>query len=324
MKIAVTGASGHIGTNLCRMLTDQGHQVKALIHHTTRGLTELPVDFIKGDIANADDIETLCRGCEVLIHLAACISIKKNDPQCLAMNAENCLNVIQSARRKGVRRIIHFSSIHAFRQDPLNKVLDESRELSLRSFYSYDRSKALGQKIMLGASSEDLEIIVLNPTAVIGPNDYRPSLLGNALIRFYKGQNPGLIPGGYNWVDVRDVCSAAIHAIDHGIPGECYLIGGSWQSLKTLIHEMQQYGGHKPPKLELPMWIAQASSVFLNMHAILAHKTPLYTSASLHTLKNSHQNISSEKARDALQYNPRPFSETISDTIKWFKDNKYL
>lgn len=324
MKIAITGASGHIGVNLCRMLADEGHTLKVLIHKEKKGLSDLHAEFIKGSTDNIDDLEQLCRGCEILFHLAAHISIKKNDPQCLKVNSENCLNVIHAARKKGIRRIMHFSSIHAFNQEPLNETLDESRELSVKSRYAYDKSKGLGQQIMLSSSGKDLEIVVLNPTAVIGPFDYKPSFLGNAVIRFYKGQNPGLIPGGYDWVDVRDVCSGAISAMSYGQAGKSYLLGGSWQSIKQLAREIHLNGGHPLPKLEFPMWLARASTLFLNLHALAARKVPLYTDASLHALKNSNKNISIEAAKQAFQYQPRPFNKTISDTIQWFRDNNYL
>lgn len=324
MKVAVTGASGHIGANLCRMLIDQGYQVKALIYRDTRGLAGLPLEFIKGEVTCETDLENLCRDCEVLFHLAAVISLHKKDPSCEKVNVDSCVSLIRAARNTGVKRIIHFSSIHAFIEKPLESELNESRDLSLESNVSYNRSKALSQNMMTEASSSQLEIIVLNPTAVVGPNDFKPSFLGTALIRFYNGQIPGLVPGGYDWVDVRDVCSAAINAINSGVPGECYLLGGSWQSLKTLTHEIENNGGHKPPLLNLPLWLAQIGAPFLNLHSKIRKKTPLYTSMSLHTLKDSHHKISYEKARLALKYNSRPFAETISDTIQWFRDHHYL
>ena len=324
MNVAVTGATGHVGTNLCRMLLDRGHKVKALVHKNSLGLESLPLELVKGDISDTGDLSRLCSGCEVVFHLAACITIRKKDQRCMEVNAESCTRLIDAAIASGVKRIIHFSSIHAFVQHPSDIELNETRPLALGSKVSYDHSKALGQKIMMAASGADIEVIVLNPTAIIGPNDFRPSLLGNALIRFFQGQNPSLIPGGYNWVDVRDVCNAAINAIDKGTPGECYLIGGHWQSLKSLAEEIEKNGGKKVPALSLPLWLAWLGAVFLNLHARLTKSVPLYTSVTLETLNHSHRNISSEKAARELSYSARPFSETIADTVKWFRNNKYI
>ena len=177
---------------------------------------------------------------------------------------------------------------------------------------------------MLNASSGETEVIVLNPTAIVGPCDYKPSLLGKAILRFYKGQIPGLMPGGYNWVDVRDVCQAAVNAIHKGKGGECYLLPGNWRSLSVLADEITGLGGHRPPRLSLPEWVARLGTPFLNIHAAMTRQTPLYTSVSLETLKHSHQNISGEKAKSVLDFNPRPFKETIADTINWFRENNYI
>lgn len=324
MKIAVTGASGHVGANLCRMLTDRGHEVKALIHTSTKGIENIGLEFVYGEINSEADLRKLCSGCETVFHLAACISIRKNDDHCLKINADSCVTLLKAAKAEGVRRIIHFSSIHAFEQDPLEIELDETRSLALKGGASYERSKALGQKIMTEASSPELEVVVLNPTAIIGPNDFQPSLLGNAIIRFFKGQNPSLLPGGYNWVDVRDVCSAAINAAELGVPGESYLLGGSWQSLTTMAATVEKLGGHKAPWLYLPMSVAYIGAIFLNLHATVTKSVPLYTAMSLDTLKHGHKNISSKKAAAALGFSPRPFEETMADTINWFKENKYI
>jgi dihydroflavonol-4-reductase len=324
MKIAITGATGHVGRNLCQMLIDKGHQLKALIHNSSNAPLKLPVESIHGDTTSETDLTNLCSDCDVVFHLAASISIRKNDLLCRRTNIESCTNLIKAAKRTGVKKIIHFSSIHAFKPEPSGAVINETRELALGSPVSYDHSKAVGQKMMMEASGRDLEIVVMNPTAIIGPNDFKPSLAGNALVRFYKGQNPVLIPGGYNWVDVRDVCLSAIRAIDLGIAGECYLLGGSWQSLETLANEIEKLGGHKAPRIKLPAWMALAASPGINLQSRLKHKPPLYTTVSLHTLTGSHLNISDEKARTVLGHNPRSFKETLADTIFWFRDNNYL
>jgi dihydroflavonol-4-reductase len=324
MRIAVSGSSGHVGNNLCRMLIDQGHEVKAMVHEHTKGLEGLQIELVKGSVTSEPDLANLCAGCEVVFHLAATISIHKKDPDCLTINYESCIRLVKAAKAKGVRKIIHFSSIHAFQQEPLNGELNEGRDLELRSDISYNRSKALSQKFMMESSSNDLEITVINPTAIIGPGDFMPSLTGSALIRLYKGQIPALIPGGYDWVDVRDVCRAAINAMECGVPGECYLVGGSYQSLRDMAHEIEKLGGHRLPDVELPFWVARIGVPFLNLHSSIRKTEPLYTSVSLDTLEKSHRNISHAKATAALGHNPRPFVETLADTIVWYKKQKYI
>ncbi len=159
----------------------------------------------------------------------------------MKINFDSCVNLIHAARKTGVRKIIHFSSIHAFEPKPFDETLDENRSLCLNSPVSYNQSKAWGQKVMAESATRDLEIVILNPTAILGPADHTPSYLGHALLRFYRGQNPGLIPGGYNWVDVRDVCAATINALEYGIGGT-YLISGNWHSLKSVVDKISETG----------------------------------------------------------------------------------
>ena len=324
MRIAITGASGHVGTNLCRMLIQEGHQLKALVYQDLTGIEHLPMEFIRGDVTREEDLVLLCRNCEVVIHLAAYISLRKKDKDCRRINSDGCVNLVKAAKKTGIRKIIHFSSIHAFHQEPFDETLNENRRLCLNSPISYNQSKAWGQKYMLESSTPDLEIIVLNPTAIIGPVDYTPSFFGHALLRFYRGQNAGIIPGGYNWVDVRDVCQATINALEFGNGGSSYLISGSWQSLKRVVNEIWKLGGHAPPRLEIPIFLAQIGTPFLNIHSYISKRPPLFTYVALDTIKNSHRDISYEKARQVLKYNPRPFDVTLYDTIKWFQDNKYI
>jgi dihydroflavonol-4-reductase len=306
------------------MLIEKGHQLKALVYNDLTGIEHLPIEFIRGDVTREEDLVTLFRKCEIVIHLAAYISLRKRDHNCKKINADACANLINAAKKTGIRKIIHFSSIHAFNQEPFDETLDENRSLCLNSSISYNHSKAWGQKIMMESSTRDLEIITLNPTAIIGPVDLTPSYFGHALLRFYRGQNPGIIPGGYNWVDVRDVCIATMNALEYGTGGTSYLISGSWKSLKSVVNEISKLGGHSPPRLELPFFLAQIGMPFLNFPSYIRKRPPLFTYVALDTIKNSHRDISNEKARQVLKYNPRPFDVTLYDTIKWFQDNKYI
>lgn len=324
MKVAVTGASGHIGANLCRMLIERGIGVRALMHNDSRGLAGLPAEFVKGDIRNESHLAELCRGADVVFNLAACVSIKRKDNDCEELNTRSTTTLLEAAKKTGVRRIIHFSSIHAFEQHPADDVLDETRPLALESPVSYEKSKAVSQKFMEENCGGAPEVIILNPTSVMGPFDFKPSLVGTAIIRFFKGQNPCLIPGGYDWVDVRDVCNAAINAIDKGRPGEAYLLAGHWKDLHSIADSIEKMGGRKAPSIMLPFWLAYTGAFMLNMHARIRNTVPLYSSVSLLTLKNGHRNISCVKAGRELGFTSRPFEDTITDTVKWFRENRYL
>jgi dihydroflavonol-4-reductase len=325
MDVAVTGASGHVGSALIRELINRGHRVKVLIHHDTKGVDGVKVESVRGDMLDVKSLSELCRDAEVVFHLAARISIGGNSKADLFdTNVEGTRNIIHCCADMGVKRLVHFSSIHAFRNSPVDEPLDESWPAIGSSRFIYDWSKAEGEKLVIDATSQGLDAVVINPTAIIGPFDYKPSYLGMALIKIYLNKLPMLVPGGYNWVDVRDVANGAITAAMHGRKGEKYLLSGQYLTLKELSGIIQKVTGNKTPKFICPTPVAKLGVPFINVIAKLRKEHPLYTSESLDILLECNKHIQNAKARRELDYNPRPIEATISDTIEWYKSNGYV
>jgi dihydroflavonol-4-reductase len=323
MRIAITGASGHIGTNLCRALLGEGHSLKVLINQYTRSLEGLDLEFVRGNLLDPASLARLAEGSEMFIHMAASISID-GDRGVMDTNFEGTENVLKAVKESGTRRLIHFSSIHALVHDPLNEALNETRSLALRDPILYNRSKAMGEQAVHEAVAGGLDAVIINPTSVMGPNDFKPSLIGQAILQLYQGKIPALIPGGYDWVDVRDVVSGTITAMDRGRRGESYLLSGHFVSLAELYDMLRELKGNGKKLPVLPFWLAEVGVPFLKAWARLTGSKPLYTRESVRILKSAHPGISSEKASKELGYRARPFEETLKDTIVWFKQNNYL
>lgn len=325
MIISVTGANGHVGTNLCDTLSRQGNTVRALAHNHEYGLKCIHCEIIKGDLLNKDSLRDLIRGTEVVFHLAAKISIK-GDPDGFVrkINVEGTKNVADIARESGVKRFIHFSSIHAFHHGPTDQLLDENQRLVGPEAFSYDRSKADGERIIKEASDKGLNAVILSPTAIIGPMDFEPSLMGKALLQLYRNQIPSLVPGGYNWVDVRDVVQAAIAAITKGTPGGKYLLAGHYHTLTEVAQLIQKHTGRKTTRFVSPFWLAKAGLPFITAYSKIAGAEPLYTAESLQILMKSNKNISHTKASQELDFHPRSLDDTIRDSIEWFRQNGYI
>ncbi len=325
MKAAVTGASGHIGMCLCNYLLKEGFKVKALIHKNNTHLQNLNAELIEGDINDRNSINELCTNVDVVFHLAAIISIDKKDKKkVFKTNIDGTRLITNVCLEKSVSKLIHFSSIHALNSFPLNDVLDETRELITDVNTVYDFSKAEGERIVLNAVKSGLDAVILNPTAVIGPFDYKPSYLGQALIKMYKNKLPMLINGGYDWVDVRDIAKAAINSIEKGRKGEKYLLSGNWLSLVELSKLIGEIFNRKTPKNIAPFFLAKIGIPFIKIYSDIKGEEPLYTNSSLDILKNSNKFISSEKAQKELNYNSRPIRDTIKDTFEWFKKNDLI
>ena len=318
MKIAVTGANGHVGINLCKELAVRGHQVNALTH--SQEVRQLPVNMIQGNLLEKDSLKPLLENVEIVFHLAAKISIVGDpDGMVARINTEGTRNILAAARESGIRRLIHFSSIHAFQQHPQNQTLDETRPIVDKEGFAYDRSKAAGERAVMQAAAEGLDALVLSPTAIIGPADPEPSLIGNAVIDIYNKKIPSLVPGGYDWVDVRDIVEAAINAIELGRTGEKYLLSGHWHSLKEFSALIGELSGRKTVSGEVPIWLARVGLPFIQAYSLVSGTKPLYTSESLTIISEGSRMISNAKARKELQFNPRALRDTLSDLLSWLK-----
>ncbi|PLW96079.1 MAG: epimerase [Marinilabiliales bacterium] len=325
MKIGVTGASGHIGANLTRLLLEKNYSVRVLEYIDNRAIEGLDVERVKGSLDDQKSLETFCQDLDVVFHLAARISIGANSFETLhKVNVEGTMNLVRACKNAGVKKIIYFSSIHALNHHPLDQPLDESRPLVSSSQQAYERTKSMSESWILEQKTDHFEVVVLNPTAVVGPIDHKPSLMGELLLRMYRGKIPGLIPGGYNWVDVRDVAEAAANAIDRGKSGEHYILSGKWYSLKEYAETLQKVCGKKIKKVVLPFWMARIGVPFIQIWSKLTNQQPLYTKESLDIVREGNKNILNEKARKELGFNPRPLSESLKDSFTWFKENNYF
>ena len=324
MKIAITGINGHVGNNLCRKLIDNGHRVRGLIYHDTESINDLDIETVKGDILSPELLESLFDGIDVAIHLAAIISIEKNESELFRVNVDGTRNVIEACKKAGVSKLIHFSTIHAIEHLPLDEVLDENRPIIKHSKIKYEQSKADGDRLVHELCGNDLDFIIFNPTAIIGPNDFKPSLMGQVLIRLARNQMPMLVPGGYDWVDVRDISDAVAKAIELDISGERYLLSGGWKSLKELSLIVGKVTGNKTPTMIAPMAMAKVGLPFIQTWARIRKEHPLYTRDSLDVIQMSSKNISHAKAERDLGFKARPLEVTVRDTIGWFEGQGML
>jgi dihydroflavonol-4-reductase len=325
MTVAVTGASGHIGANLVRALIDSGYPTRCLVHVNDRAIDGLNAEKVSGDIL---DVESLCRafrGVDIVYHLAATISISGVDWKRLEeINVTGTRNVVEACLRTGVRRLVHFSSIHAFQREPLDRPVDETNPLVDSPEYPpYDRSKAAGTREVRKGIEKGLDAVIIHPTAVIGPHDYQPSYLGEAILMIAKGKLPALVPGGYDWVDARDVATGAIAAAEKAPKGASYLLAGQWVSMCDMAAIIADIMGITGNKFVCPLWLAHTGAVYFALTSKMTGKRPLYTSMSLKALQDN-RNISHARASRELGYNPRPFRQTLVDTLQWFQKNGYL
>ena len=325
MTVAITGATGHVGAALVRALIYRGRQTRCLVHVNRRAVDGLDTEIAEGDIRDPESLYRAFDGAEVVYHLAASISLSTHDwPRLEVVNVNGTRNVVEACLRAGVRRLVHFSSIHALVQEPLSVPVDEQRPLAESGRYPpYDRSKAAAEREVKAGIERGLDAVIINPTAITGPYDYQLSHFGEALLAMAQGKLPALVTGGFDWVDVRDVAEGAIRAEERANCGASYLLSGHWMSMCDIAAMVAEITGAPGQGFVCPLWLARLGAPVVAAMGRLNGKRPLYTSVSLRALK-SNRNISHEKASRELGYQPRPFRETLQDTLRWFEENGQL
>jgi dihydroflavonol-4-reductase len=320
MRIAITGASGYIGTVLTPLLLSRAHTLRLLTRKVTTGHPPDGIEFVHGHLLDPACLQALVTDVDVVIHLAAMISVDdKPDENLFLVNTSGTRLLATAALQAGVKRFIHLSSVTAFNQAPYDERMDEHRGSATDVQHSYDHSKAVSQAIALEYNGNGMEVIVLAPTAVMGPYDQQPSLIGKAVVNIYKGKIPALFPGGVDFVDVRDVAGAIVNAISMGTPGNVYLLSGAWASLVTLSKATGRIKGKSISLPVVPLWLVFAALPLVRMLATLRGGPPFYTRQSVYNLIYSNKKIDHSKAQADLHFQPRAFTETLQDTIDWFK-----
>lgn len=325
MKVAITGACGHIGISIMQELDKRQIKYKALAYKDSSYLEKNCVEFIHGHVNSRENIEKLLEGCDALIHSAAIISIDGHRGGAVRkVNVEGVRNVMQTALDLKLKRVVHISSIHAYNALPKNEVLDENRILVDENAFAYDQSKRDGQLVVKEMVAKGLPAIILNPTSVTGAPENKLSYQGKAILDIYQNKIPAIFNGGFDWVDVKDIANSVCNALTMGRVGENYLLSGQYYTMREIIDIVSEVKGVKIKIPTIPVWAARAGLPFVKFQSKITKKEPLYTIESIDVLVNGNANISHDKAKKELEHHPREFKETVRNLIGWFKENGYI
>jgi len=319
--ILVTGATGHIGNVLVRKLLDRGEETRALVWRgeDASSIQGLDVETVEGDVLEPESLKSAFQDVDRVFHLAGLISILPGqNPLVWRINVEGTRNVLAQARRSGVKRLVYTSSIHAISRATHGVVIDEALPFDPDNPYGeYDRSKAMASLEVQKAAREGLDAVIVCPTGVIGPGDYRHSEMGEVIHDAAVGRVMYYVEGAYDFVDVRDVCDGLILAEEKGRPGESYILSGHKISVRHLLDRVKRVTGKTFKRIKIPFGLAELAANVTPFYYRLTKSKPRFTSYSLEVLR-SNSDISHAKATRELGYRPRSLQETIADTVKWF------
>ena len=325
MRIGVTGASGMVGINVCKEILRNGDELNILIREDVSYLSELPCNKFYGDLSDIDTLEKFCDKCDVIIHSAAMISIGFDAyDQVYEVNFVGTKNLLDTSIRKKVKKFIFISTVNAYDKKPLDQNFDEKRRL-VRKGNAYDMTKALAQELV--TSTEEIETVSINPTSVLGKNDFKPSRLGKIIKGVHSGKLPFLVDGGLDVIDVEDLSKAIYSAISNGKDGESYLISGKFRSFKEMFEVIKKYQDKKSRIFFFPRLMVELSLPLLSLFPIGLLKRAAeingklfpgmenMTKEAIENIINFPKNIDNSKAKKELGLKVSTLKKTIKETI---------
>ena len=318
--ILVTGAAGHIGNVLVRELLNDGKKIRALIipGEDISSLESLDIECVVGNVLDSASLDRAMRGIDTVYHLAGIISILPGQNDLMRrVNVDGTRNVLAAAQKARVKRLVYTSSIHALRRDWKGKIDEQVPFDPHNQAGEYDRTKAEASLAVLEAARNGLDTVIVCPTGVVGPHDYRGSEMGDLLRTWLRKRPHLMIEGAYDFVDVRDVARGQILACERGRTGEVYILSGRQVRVMKLKQMVQDAIGQHSITITVPTWLAKFGSVFTPIYCRITKRRPKFTEYSIETIQ-SNSDISNEKAEKELGYHPREMLATIADTVHWW------
>lgn len=323
----ITGANGHLGNTIIRMLKEKEELVIGFILPQEKGsIIGENISYVQGDIRNKGDICRLFEQVEnyevIVIHCAGIISIADDiSDDIYDVNVKGTKNLLEISMEKQVSRFLYVSSVHAIPEGDKLHVLRETNQFSDKMVHgAYAKTKAIATKMVLQYVKKGLNAIIVHPSGILGPYNDTGNHLVQLISDYANGKLPFCVNGGYDFVDVRDVADGCLKAIEKGRIGECYILSNRHYEVKEVLEIVQNIQqGRKA--IILPTWLARLGLPFIKIDAKLRNKRPLYTKYSLYTLA-SDDKFSHYKATTELDYHPRDLYITIKDTLDWLNSKK--
>ena len=318
--VIVTGGSGHIGNVLVRALLSQGYKVGVIDRDPRdKALEGLPIEYHQGDIRNLNFLTKIFKKVKYVCHLAGIISIAKGNEQLLYdVNVDGTKTVIEACKKAKVQRLLYTSSIHALYEPPKGIPIIEKLAKITGIKDEYGKTKVLATREVLAAAKKGLNTVVVYPTGIAGPYDFRHSEFGSLIKDARTYSKVFYIEGGYNFVDVRDVANGIILALEKGKTGEGYLLAGQDISIYELFKALAEITDTPGPKIKAPTWIIKFLAPIAEFFYKILKMKPVFTKYAIEVLHSNHQTDSS-KAEKELGFKARDIYQTIKDTLDWYE-----
>jgi dihydroflavonol-4-reductase len=327
VRIFLTGATGFVGHHVARVLAAKGAELRLLVRKCSSlsNLEGIAGETHVGDLAQPESLRSALSGCDAVVHVAADYRLWTRDPAAMyRANVEGTRGLLRLASEVGVARFVYTSSVATmhFRTD--GQVIDEETPVSLRDMVGhYKRSKFMAEEQAIAAAQRGQEVIILNPTTPIGPNDAKPTPTGRIFVDFLNRRFPAYMDTGLNLVDVAEVARTHADALTRGTPGRRYILGGENLSLKQILDRMSSVSGIAAPRLKIPFAVAAVYAFF--EESITGRILGREPRASLDEIRMARKKMyaSSARAERELGFRVVGVDAAMRAAVDWFRSHGY-
>jgi dihydroflavonol-4-reductase len=327
MKIFLTGATGFVGHHVARALAGEGAQLRMLVRKSSnlKNLDGIAGETVVGDLSEPETLRAALAGCDAVVHVAADYRLWIPDPEKMyRANVNGTRELLRMAREAEVPRFVYTSSVATmhFRTDGL--VVNEDTPVSLADMVGhYKRSKFLAEREAIQAAEAGQQVVILNPTTPIGPNDTKPTPTGRMFVDFLKGKFPAYMDTGLNLVDVAEVARTHVSALTMGQPGKRYILGGENLTLKQILDKMSAITGIPSPTVKIPFAVAATYAFFEEW--ITGRIRGREPRATLEEVRMGRKKMfaSSAHAQQELGFRIMPVYPAMRAAIEWFRAHGY-
>jgi len=319
--ILLTGANGHLGANLVRRLIADGEVVRLLLRPGSDNSTVdgLSVERVYGDLRDPASLLAAVKGISQIYHCAAQIStVAGREQELFANNVLGTRNLLQAAKQCGVGRVVVSGSLSAVGHRA-DRPTDETEPFNpFEDHLPYAFSKAGVEHECLKSAAEGLDVVIAISCAILGPNDFKPSRMGQLLVKYASGRQRAYVPGGFEFVAARDIVEGHILAMRHGRAGQRYIFSSGFMTLDEIFQLYHAIIG-RPIPLRLPPATAMATAAAIEF--IFRHfrpgRRPLLTPAAVRLLRMG-RHADTSKAQRELGFRPTSIADAVHDAYQWF------
>lgn len=323
----VTGGTGFVGANLVRELLAAGRSVRVLArpHGDRRAIAGLEVEVCEGDLLDPVSLRRAVAGVETVYHVAADYRLWARDAEELhRVNVGGTRAILQAAVDAGVSRVVYTSTVGALGIPADGAPGTEDTPVSLADMVGpYKTSKFLAEQVALGFARQGLPVVIVNPSAPIGPWDVKPTPTGQMLVDFLEHKMIATLDTGLNLVHVRDVARGHLLAAERGRPGEKYILGHRNLSLAEIGRLLAEIAGIRPPRVRIPYTVAWLAALSMEAAARVTGTMPRVPLTAVR-MARKRMYFSAAKAVRELGLPQTDVREALRDATEWFRAHGYV